>query len=113
MHRIAILVALSLSLFQSSAVSTQPFGPLEPRPPAILNGCNENELFAVLSSPPGKYCLDTLLPHLGNVSSHYSVFCSAGKWGCCLKSAGLGSCKVDGAIPYRRTMRPPAALDPR
>jgi len=113
MRRIAILVVLSLLLIQSSPVSTQPFGPLQPRPPAILNGCNESELFAVLSTDAGKYCLGTLLPKFGNVTSTYSLFCSDGKWGCCIKTAGLASCKVEGAIPYRRTMRPPAALDPR
>jgi hypothetical protein len=109
MRRIVILVVTSLFVFQSSPVSTQPFGP---RPPVVLNGCTESALFAVLNSDAGKYCLANLLPRYSNAPSDYSVFCSAGKWGCCIKSAGFGNCKVDGIIPTQRRPKPPAALDP-
>ncbi len=108
MRNVALLIMLSLFLAQSEPVSTQPFGP--PQPP-ILNGCSENALFAILNSDRGRYCLDTMLPRHANVATDYSVFCSGGQWGCCIKSAGFGSCKVTGAIPSARRPRPPATRD--
>ncbi len=108
MRKIALLIMLPLFLFQSSAVSTQPFGP--PQPP-ILNGCSENALFAILNSDRGRYCLDTMLPRQANAASDYSVFCNAGKWGCCIKSAGFANCKVEGVIPVSRRPKLPATRD--
>ncbi|NOT39969.1 MAG: hypothetical protein HOP13_05705 [Alphaproteobacteria bacterium] len=108
MRRIVLLMMISLFLAQSAPVSTQPFGP--PQPP-ILNGCSENALFAILNSDRGRYCLDTMLPRQANIASDYSVFCSAGRWGCCIKSVGLGGCKVEGVIPTYRRPKPPAMRD--
>ncbi|MFM9862584.1 MAG: hypothetical protein ACKVRO_03155 [Micropepsaceae bacterium] len=108
MRRIVLLMMISLFLFQSAPVSTQPFGP--PQPP-ILNGCSENALFAILNSDRGRYCLDTMLPRQANIASEYSVFCNAGKWGCCIKSVGFGGCKVEGIIPTYRRPKPPAMRD--
>ncbi len=108
MRRIAFLIIMSLFLCQSTPVSTQPFGPLQP---PILNGCSENALFAILNSDRGRYCLNTMLPKQANVASDFSVFCNSGKWGCCFKSAGLGSCKVEGVIPVYRRPKPPATRD--
>jgi len=109
MRSFVLLLSLVLvALVQSSPVATQPFGPLGPRPPTILNGCSENALFAILNSHRGQYCLETLLPRAANVASSYSVFCSGGQWGCCEKSAGMNGCKVRGAIPTRTIPPPPA-----
>jgi hypothetical protein len=113
MRRFAFLILLvSLALVQSSPVATQPFGPLGPRPPAILNGCSENALFAVLRDGAGAECLRNLLPRASNVASEYSVFCQGAQWGCCLKTAGLAGCKYRGMIPYQRPARPPVAIQP-
>ncbi|MEQ1866288.1 MAG: hypothetical protein ABL996_16745 [Micropepsaceae bacterium] len=108
MRRLPFLIVMSLFLCQSAPVSTEPFGP--PQPP-ILNGCTENALFAILNSDRGRYCLDALLPKQSNVASDFSVFCSGGKWGCCFKSEGFGSCKVEGVIPFYRRPKPPATRD--
>lgn len=105
MRKLVFLIVVSLFVAQSAPVSTQPFDP--PQPP-ILNGCSENALFAILNSDRGRYCLDTMLPRQANIASDYSVFCSAGKWGCCIKSAGFGNCKVTGTIPVYRRPKPPA-----
>jgi hypothetical protein len=113
MRRLALLTLLvSLALLQSSPVATQPFEPLGPRPPAILNGCSENALFAILNSGGGGDCLRRLLPRASNVASEYSVFCQGAQWGCCVKSVGFGACKYTGTIPSRRVVRPPVAVDP-
>jgi hypothetical protein len=105
------IVFVSLVLLQSSPVATQPFEPLGPRPPAILNGCSENALFAILNSGRGGDCLRTLLPRASNVASEYSVFCQGAQWGCCVKSIGFGACKHTGTIPSQRVVRPPVAVD--
>lgn len=106
-----LMLLLSLALVQSSPVATQPFGPLGPRPPVILNGCSENALFAVLNTDAGRECLRSLLPRVSNVASEYSVFCQSGQWGCCVKaSVGLNGCKYRGTIPFRP--RPPAVAIP-
>jgi hypothetical protein len=85
---------------------------LGPRPPAILNGCTENALFAVLKTGAGAECLRNLLPRASNVASEYSVFCQAGQWGCCVKTIGFNGCKYRGTIPYQRTIPPPVAVQP-
>ena len=108
MRRISILIVVLLFAYQSRPVSTQPFGP---PPPPILNGCSENALFAILNSDRGRYCLDTMLPKRANLASPFSVFCNAGKWGCCDKAAGFGHCKVEGVIPIYRQPKPPATRD--
>ena len=109
MRRIGFAVALFLLVATSGPVMTQPFAPLGPRQPVILNGCTENAIFAVMNSAAGKECLH-LLPRVSNVSSEYSLFCKAGRWGCCLKSVGFGACKIEEAIPYQRRA-PPVAID--
>lgn len=109
MRRIGFAVVLFLLVATSGPVMTQPFGPLGPRQPAILNGCTENAIFAVMNSAAGKVCLH-LLPQVANVNAEYSLFCKAGRWGCCLKATGFGSCKIEEAIPYQRRA-PPVAID--
>ena len=106
MRRIGFVVALSLLIVTSGPVMTQPFEPVGPRQPVILNGCTESALFAVLNSAAGQECLKAL-PRFGNVSSDYSVFCRAGRWGCCVKSVGFGACKIEETIPTQRRPRPP------
>ena len=109
MHRLALPIILSLFLAQSAPVSPAPYGVFQqPSGPIILNGCTENALFAVLNSAPGKECL-SYLSRVSNVSSPYSVFCKAGRWGCCDKAAGYPNCKIEDAIPYRR-QPPPVAM---
>ena len=108
MRKVAFLIMMSLYLSYSAPVSTQPFG--LPQPP-ILNGCSENAVFAILNSDQGRYCLNTMLPRQVNVASDYSLFCNAGKWGCCLKSVGFGSCKVEGIIPSAKRPKPPATRE--
>ena len=105
-----LVLAIALALVQSQPVATQPFGPLSP---PILNGCTENQLFAVLNSPRGNDCLRNGLPRNANVPSNFSVFCSAGRWGCCVKTAGYvpGGCKYEGVIPVWRRPPPPATQD--
>lgn len=113
MRRFALLTLLvSLALVQSSPVATQPFGPLGPRGPAILNGCSENALFSILNTAEGGECLRNLLPRASNVASEYSLFCQGGRWGCCVKSVGFNGCKYGGAVPFQRAVRPPVAVDP-
>ena len=107
MHRLALPIILALFLAQSAPVSPAPFGVLQPSGPVILNGCTENALFAVLNSGAGKECLN-YLPRASNVSSRYSVFCKAGRWGCCEKTAGYPNCKIEEAIPYQRPPPPVA-----
>ena len=110
MRRIGFVVALFLVVVTSGPVMTQPFAPLGPRQPVVLNGCTENAIFAVMNSAAGKVCLGAL-PHFSNVDSDFSLFCSGGRWGCCQKSIGFGSCKIEAAIPYHR--RPPPAATTR
>jgi hypothetical protein len=110
MRRLALPIILSLFLMQSAPVATSPFGVLQPTGPVILNGCTENALFAALNSAAGKECLN-LLPHVSNVSTGFSVFCKAGRWGCCDKAAGYPNCKIEQPIPYQRP-RPPVAVQP-
>ena len=109
MRRTALLIALSLVLLQSSPVSTQPFDALLPRQPTVLNGCTENALFAVLNTDAGRECL-RYLPTMANVGTQFSVFCRAGRWGCCDKTAGYPNCKIEEAIPFKRKP-PPVAID--
>jgi hypothetical protein len=111
MRRLALPIMLSLLLLQSAPVATQPFEPLGPRPPAILNGCTENALFAILNSQAGQECLK-YLPRASNVATDFSVFCRQARWGCCDKQAGYPNCKIEEAIPYRRPQRPPVAVRP-
>jgi hypothetical protein len=103
-----VLLAM-LILFQSSPVApslAQPF----PRQPAILNGCAENSLFAILHTAEGRACL-AYLPRASNVPSDFSIFCRGGEWGCCFKTEGMNGCKITGRIPSRRFPRAPAVLD--
>ena len=108
MHRLAFPIILSLFLAQSAPVTPAPFGVFQPPGPVILNGCTENALFAVLNTSAGKECL-SYLSRASNVSSSFSVFCKAGRWGCCDKASGYPNCKIEDAIPYRRA-QPPAAM---
>jgi hypothetical protein len=111
MRWIGFTLALVLLAVTAAPVMTQPFGPPGPRAPAILNGCTENALFAILNSSAGQACLPAL-PRAANVDSDFSIFCNAGRWGCCLKTHGLPSgCKIEEAIPTKR--RTPPVLAPR
>lgn len=110
-------VLLVLFLAQSSHVAApsfaQPFGPpFGPRAPAILNGCSESALFAILNSDRGRYCLENALPRFSNVDSRFTIACSGNRWGCCIKGTGLNGCKVEGVIPSRPVQRPPATANP-
>jgi len=108
-----ITLLAMLLLIQSAPVAGPSFAqPFPPRQPPILNGCSENALFAILRTGEGKYCLDNLLPRASNTPSEYSIFCSGGQWGCCLKQAGMSGCKVRGQIPYRRLPQPPRSPNP-
>jgi hypothetical protein len=106
MRRIAIPILLSLFLIQSAPVATQPFGPF-PRPPAVLNGCTESALFAILNSQAGQACLQ-YLPRYANDTPRFSIYCRAGRWGCCIKPQGYPNCKIEEAIPTRPLVRLPA-----
>lgn len=112
MHRLVLPFFLSLFLIQSTPVTPAAFGPFQTPPgPVVLNGCTENALFAILNSQAGQTCLQ-FLPHASNVASHLSVFCRAERWGCCNKQTGYPDCKIEGLIPYQRTLRPPLAVRP-
>lgn len=111
MRRLTLPIILSLVFIQSTPVSTQPFDPVLRRPPAILHGCTENALFAILNSAAGKECLN-YLPRASNVATDLSIFCKAGRWGCCDKAVGYPACKIEEAIPYQRTLKPPVAVQP-
>jgi hypothetical protein len=110
MRRAAFFLALFLVAL-AGPVAPQPFGTLQPRQPAVLNGCTENALFAILNSDAGKACLP-YLPRASNVGTDMSIFCNSGRWGCCKKGVGFPACKIEEAIPYRRTQKPPVAIDP-
>jgi hypothetical protein len=110
MRKGAFAVALLLLVLTSGPVMTQPFGPLGPRQPVVLNGCTENAIFAVMNTAAGQECLKAL-PRFSNVGSEFSLFCKAGRWGCCLKSTGFGACKIEETIPYRRRTPPVATPD--
>jgi len=73
MRKLGLAAALLLLVLTSGPVRPQPFGPLGPRQPAVLNGCTENSIFAVMSSAAGKACLN-YLPRFSNVSSEFSLF---------------------------------------
>jgi hypothetical protein len=113
MRNLALPITLlaMLLLIQSTPVAgpsfAQPFPPLQP---AILNGCSENALFAILNTAEGRECLKAL-PRASNEPSDFSVFCRGADWGCCFKSAGFNGCKITGRIPYRRPTRAPAVRD--
>jgi hypothetical protein len=112
MRNVALPITLlaMLILIQSSPVAGPSFAQPFPRDPAILNGCSENALFAILQTPEGRECLKAL-PRASNVPSDFSVFCRGAEWGCCFKSAGFNGCKITGRIPYRRPVRAPAVRD--
>jgi len=105
----AVVLALSVLFLVAGPATPQPWSPLGPRPQPILNGCSENAVFAILNTAAGRECL-RYLSRAANVNSEFSLFCNAGRWGCCLKSAGFGSCKIEEAIPVQRRIPPP--LDP-
>lgn len=104
-------VVAVLLLLQSSPVATPSFAQPFERAPAVLNGCTETALFAILNSDRGQACLTQLLPRASNAPSRYSIFCSGGTWGCCVKTQGMSNCKITGPIPSRRVPRPPAVID--
>ncbi len=111
MRNLALPIILAtLILFQSSPVATPSFAQPFPRQPAILNGCSENALFALLQTQEGKACL-SYLPRASNAPSDFSIFCRGADWGCCFKSQGMNGCKITGRIPSQRLQRPPAVLD--
>lgn len=113
MRNVALPVLLALMLAQSSHVAAPSFAqPFGPRPPAILNGCSESALFAILNSDRGRACLESYLPRASNVPSDFTVACSGARWGCCLKGQGLSACKIEGQIPSQRIPRPPAVIQP-
>ena len=109
MRRTSFILALLLVATAGPAMP-EGYGPIGPRPPIILNGCTESALFAILNSTPGQRCLQ-FLPRASNVGTDFSLYCSAGRWGCCLKAAGLSSCKIEGLIPTQRRL-PPGVLSP-
>jgi hypothetical protein len=112
MRRLLLPLFLSLFLIQSAPVTPAPFGfPVQPPGPVVLNGCTENALFAILNSQAGQACLQ-YLPRASNVATRFSLFCRAGRWGCCDKQTGYPNCKIEEAIPYQRTQRPPLAVQP-
>ncbi len=111
MRRLILPLFLSLFLFQSAPVTPAAFGPLQPPGPVVLNGCTENALFAILNSQAGQACLP-LLPRASNVGTEFSMYCRAGRWGCCFKQSGYPNCKIEGPIPYQRPQRPPLAVQP-
>jgi len=99
-----------LILFQSSPVATPSFAQPFPRDPAILNGCSENSVFAILNTAEGRECLKAL-PRASNEPSDFSLFCRGADWGCCFKASGFNGCKITGRIPSRRPTRAPAVRD--
>jgi hypothetical protein len=110
MRRAALVLMLLSFTLLVSPVMPQPYGPVQ-RQPAILNGCTENALFAILNSDAGKECL-RYLPRASNVSTDMSIYCRSGRWGCCDKTIGYPACKIEDAIPVRRRTPPPVAIDP-
>ena len=112
MRRLVLPLFLSLFLIQSAPVTPAAFGPLQTPPgPVVLNGCTENALFAILNSQAGQACLQ-YLPRASNVATDFSLFCRAGRCGCCDKQTGYPNCKIEELIPYQRSQRPPLAVRP-
>lgn len=105
-----ITLLAMLTLFHSSSVATPSFAQPFPRQPAILNGCSENAVFAILQTAEGRECLKAL-PRASNVSSDFSLFCRGVDWGCCFKTQGFNGCKITGRIPFQRMPRAPAVRD--
>jgi hypothetical protein len=106
-----ITLLVILLLFQSTPVATPSLAQPFPRDPAILNGCSENAVFAILQTAEGRECLK-YLPRASNVASDFSLYCRGADWGCCYKSTGFNSCKITARIPYRRPTRLPAVRNP-
>lgn len=106
-----IILLATLFVFQSTPIATPSFAQPFPRQPAILNGCSENSVFAILQTAEGRECL-RYLPRASNVASDFSLFCRGADWGCCYKVEGLNGCKIRGRIPSQRIPRLPATQNP-